>query len=139
MYVLGVKISIDRIPWSRALIMLVFWHCFCFSALGHFVFQRFGNLAFSCVGPGALMNPERKDPKRPGRRGESPRVLGQGSGLGRAGSPARNLNSRCSCWRPPSCGLGPSYGLALRAAFRTSLTLFFPPRVRKKIERQAKK
>ena len=36
--------------------------------------------------------------------------------LGRAGPLCRSLHSRHSCWRPPCCGLAPSYGSALRAA-----------------------
>ena len=66
-------------------------------------------------GPGTLMDPGPRAPKRPGPRGESPRVLGQGPGIGRAGPLYRSLPSMDSCWRPPSCGLAPSYGLALRA------------------------
>ena len=37
-----------------------------------------------------------------------------------------NLQSRYSCWRPPSCGgLAPSYGLALRAASPSHSVLTF--------------
>ena len=51
-------------------------------------------------GPGLLRDSALEAFKRPGRRGESPRVLGHGPRLGRARSLYRSLLSRHSCWRP---------------------------------------
>ena len=52
---------------------------------------------------GTLMGAGPKAPKRSEAREESPRVLGQGPGLGRACFLQRSLHARNSCWRKPSC------------------------------------
>ena len=59
----------------------------------------------------------------PWPKGESSRVLSQGPRRGRAASLYRSLQHRYSCWRPSPCGLAPSYGLALRAAFGRTQSL----------------
>ena len=67
------------------------------------------------------MEPGPKAPKRPGPRGESPRVLGQSPGLGRADGAyigVYNTNTHIGGHLIAAATVAaPSYGLALRATF----------------------